>query len=124
MSIWPILAAAAVAPTTIKDLPDYSRGSRLAFSGLSVILGILGLLLVGLVFWARFIRGPKKHPEELNRPELKSNLNPSVTLTDDGRERHRKKKRVRRRDHRQRNPTLDQVGGLPPPRDPQESPSV
>ena len=46
--------------------------------------------------------------------------NPYVTVTEDGRERHKKKRRERRRDHRHRNPTLDQVGGLPPPRDPHQ----
>jgi hypothetical protein len=36
------------------------------------------------------------------------------------RERRRKKRRTRRRHHRSRNPTLSQVGGLPPPRDPKQ----
>jgi hypothetical protein len=122
MNIWPILAAAT--PPTLKDLPDSSTGSRLVASDLSIVMGLIGLLLVALVVWAWFIRGPKKHPEEANRGSLQSNRKPEVTVTDDGRERHRKKKRVRRRDHRHRNPTLDQIGGLPPPRDPQESPSM
>lgn len=124
MNIWPILAAAANQPTpTIKDLPDYSRGSRLVVSDMTMVLGLIGLLVVALVIWAWFIRGPKKHPDEVHTPNLQPSK-PDVTVTEDGRERHRKKKRVRRRDHRHRNPTLDQVGGLPPPRDPQESPSV
>ena len=123
MSIWPILAAATADAPTIKNLPDYSRGSRLVVSDLTLVLGLIGLIVAALVVWAWFIRGPKKHPDEAHRPNLQPST-PSVTVTDDGRERHRKKKRVRRRDHRQRKPTLDQVGGLPPPRDPQESPSV
>jgi hypothetical protein len=36
----------------------------------------------------------------------------------------RKKKRQRRREHRQRNQTLAQTGGLPPPRDPEQSPTI
>ena len=48
----------------------------------------------------------------------------AVTVTEDGRERHRKKRRSRRREHRQRNPTLSQTGGLPPPRDPEQSPTI
>ena len=123
MNIWPILAAATSKAPTLNDLPDYSRGSRLVVSDMTLVLGLIGLLVTALVVWAWFIRGPKKHPDEDHRPNLQPSK-PDVTVTEDGRERHRKKKRVRRRDHRQRNPTLDQVGGLPPPRNPQESPSV
>ena len=123
MSILPILAAAATKAPNLKDLPDYSPGSRLAVNDMALIFGLIALVLAALVIWVWFIRGPKKHPDELHRPNLQPSK-PSVTVTEDGRERHRKKKRVRRRDHRQRNPTLDQVGGLPPPRDPQESPSL
>jgi hypothetical protein len=123
VSIWPILAAAATSPPNLKDLPDYSRGSRLAVNDMALVFGLIGLVVAALVIWAWFIRGPKKHPDEAHQPNLQP-AKPSVTVTDDGRERHRKKKRVRRRDHRLRNPTLDQVGGLPPPRDPQESTSV
>ncbi len=38
----------------------------------------------------------------------------TTTITEDGR--HRRRKRRRRRDHRQRNPSLSETGGLPPPR--------
>jgi hypothetical protein len=124
VNIWLILAAASTPAPSLKDLPDYSRGSRLVVSDLTLVIGLIGLIVTALVVWARFIRGPKKHPDEDHQPNLQSNVKPAVTVTEDGRERHRKKKRVRRRDHRHRNPTLDQVGGLPPPRDPQESPSV
>ena len=114
MSI-PIFAA-----QTIKDLPDHAPGSRIVAGDLSLILGTIGLLVGALLFWVIFIRGPKKHPEEANRKPLEAKPNPYVTITEDGRERHKKKRRERRRDHRQRNPTLDEVGGLRPPRDPQE----
>jgi hypothetical protein len=118
MNISPILAA------TLTELPDVSRGSRLVAWDLSIVLLLVGLVVTAIVVWAVFIRGPRKHPEEVNRTPLGANPNPYVTVTDDGRERRKKKRRERRRDHRQRNPTLDQTGGLPPPRDPQESPSV
>ena len=119
MSILPIFAA-----PTLTDLPEYSRGSRLVVSDMTLVLGAIVLIILGLVFWVVFIRGPRKHPDEQHEPQLEANSKPAVTITEDGRERHRKKKRMRRRDHRHRNPTLDQTGGLPPPRDPQESPSV
>lgn len=38
----------------------------------------------------------------------------TTTIKEDGR--HRRRKRRRRRDHRQRNPSLSETGGLPPPR--------
>lgn len=120
VNIAPIFAATP----SIKDLPDFSRGSRLVASDMTIVLLLIGLLVVGFFVWAVFIRGPRKHPEEANRTKLGSNPNPNVTVTEDGRERHKKKRRLRRRDHRQRNPTLEQTGGLPPPRDPQESPTV
>lgn len=119
MNLIPILAA-----PTLTDLPEYSRGSRLAANDMALVVGSVGLLVLGIIVWVVFIRGKRKHPDEENTPKLNANVKPAVTITEDGRERHRKKKRVRRRDHRQRNPTLDKTGGLPPPRDPQESPSV
>ena len=118
-----VLAAAGKAPN-IKDLPDYSRGSRLLANDMVIVFGVIILLALTVVVWIVFVRGPRKHPEVANRKPLGVDSKPEVTVTEDGRERHRKKKRVRRRDHRQRNPTLDQTGGLPPPRDPQETPSV
>ncbi len=38
----------------------------------------------------------------------------TTTITEDGL--HRRRKRRRRRDHRLRNPSLSETGGLPPPR--------
>jgi hypothetical protein len=114
----PVLLAAAA--TTIRDMPEESRGSRLVASDMTLLLLSVGAVVGAIVFWAVFIRGPKKHPEVANRKPLEAKPNPNVSLTPDGRERVRKKRRERRRDHRQRNPTLDQTGGLPPPRDPRE----
>ena len=110
-----LLAAVSV------DLPRTSKVPGLVASDLILMIGLAALLLGGLVTWVVFVRGPRKHPSE-NRSFPKGN--PSVTITEDGLERHRKKKRSRRRDHRQRNPTLSQTGGLPPPRDPEESPTI
>lgn len=119
----PILFAADP-PPTIDQLPDYAPGSRLLGGDMALIVGAILLVILGVILWVVFIRGPRKHPDENHRPNLQSKTKPAVTVTEDGRERHRKKRRLRRRDHRQRNPTLDQTGGLPPPRDPQETPSV
>jgi hypothetical protein len=104
------------------ELPRSSKVPGLVASDLILMIGLAALLFGGLISWIVFIRGPRKHPAE-NRDVAKT-ASPSVTITEDGRERHRKKRRTRRRDHRQRNPTLSQTGGLPPPRDPEESPTI
>lgn len=114
---WLLILAAQTTP----ELPDLTPGSRPITSDIMLIFGAIGALVLALLFWVVFIRGPRKHPEERDRKPLQANPNRDVTITEDGRERHRKKRRVRRRDHRDRNPTLAQTGGLPPPRDPQES---
>ena len=103
------------------DLPKTSRLPGLVASDLIFVLGLTALVFGGLISWVVFVRGPRKHPSE-NRTFPKASA--SVTVADDGRERHRKKRRTRRRDHRQRNPTLSQTGGLPPPRDAEESPTI
>jgi hypothetical protein len=103
------------------DLPTATKLPKLVASDMVLIIG-LAVLLFGAIFaWIVFVRGPKKHPSE-RRTYLQAK--PQVTVTDDGRERVRKKKRQRRREHRQRNPTLAQTGGLPPPRDPEQSPTI
>jgi hypothetical protein len=103
------------------DLPNKKVTSMFA-SDLILVIGLAALLFGGLISWIVFVRGPRKHPSE-NRSLPKPHT-PSVTITEDGRERHRKKRRARRRDHRSRNPTLSQTGGLPPPRDPEETPII
>lgn len=102
------------------DLTATSKVPKLVASDLILIIGIAALVFGAIVTWAVFLRGASKHPEEKNRPKF----SPTVTVTEEGLERRRKKRRVRRRDHRQRNPTLAQTGGLPPPRDVQSSPSI
>ena len=116
MSIAHILAA-----QTPEALPELTPTSRPIASDITMLLFAIGAVVIAVLFWVIFIRGPKKHPDESDRKPLGVTTKPDVTMTEDGRERHRKKKRVRRRDHRERRPTLAQTGGLPPPRDPQES---
>ncbi len=54
--------------------------------------------------------GGKSREKKNDEGEKKS----TTTVTEDGL--HRRRKRRRRRDHRQRNPSLSETGGLPPPR--------
>jgi hypothetical protein len=103
------------------DLPaaQPTRVPRLVASDLVVILGLAGLIFVLFIAYLVFIRGSKS---EIQAP--RRSHNDEITPSDESNGGHRRKrKRVRRRDHRQRNPTLSQTGGLPPPRDPQQSSS-
>lgn len=104
------------------DMPKTTKVPGLLASDMILMIGLAALLFGGLISWVVFVRGARKHPSE-NRTLPKAST-PAVTITDDGRERHRKKRRSRRRDHRQRNPTLSQTGGLPPPRDPEQEPII
>ena len=110
-----------LAALSVADLPTSSKVPGLVASDLILIVGLGTLLFGGIITWVVFVRGPRKHPAEKHSYPKST---PAVTITEDGRERHRKKKRIRRRDHRQRNPTLSETGGLPPPREPEETPSV
>lgn len=78
-----------------------------------VLLIIAITLLLGLILlaWAVYFRKPKAE-----RDSRTFNSRPYVEERDDGTIRKRKKRKRQRRDHRQRNPTLAEVGGLPPPK--------
>lgn len=109
----------------LADIPNELKPSKvpgLVATDMILVIGLAALLFGGLISWIVFVRGPRKHPSETRT--VAKPATPAVTMTDDGRERHRKKRRSRRRDHRQRNPTLSQTGGLPPPRNPEESPTI
>jgi len=74
-----------------------------------VIVGAL-LLVISLAFaWAAFVRKPRgtSHNNRRSRPSKNEFQKDSVTPK-------RKKWRRRRREHRPRNPTLAETGGLPP----------
>jgi hypothetical protein len=78
-------------------------------------------LLVGLVLviWAVFFR---KKPEQIYEyPKPAKAREDAIDDTSADGERRRRRKRRRVRDHRPRNPTLHQTGGLPPPR-PEDQP--
>lgn len=105
------------------ELPKTSKVPGLVASDIILMIGLAALLCGGLITWIVFVRGPKKHPSETHTYN-NTKATPAVTVTEDGLERHRKKRRTRRRDHRQRNPTLSQTGGLPPPRNPEESATI
>jgi hypothetical protein len=85
------------------------------FKDVFLVVGLGLALLLGLVFWAVYIR--KRSHRHLD-PRV------SYRVIDDegegqeghGQRRRRHRHRRRRRDHRSRNPSLAETGGLPPPR--------
>lgn len=99
-----------------RELPRAGAGPNFGRDILLIVAVGLGLLLL-LVLWAAYFRRPA-------RPEAGSHR--SHRILEEGEEggqhghRHRRKKR--KRDHRSRNPTLAETGGLPPRRPDEESP--
>lgn len=90
-----------------------------AFKGAWPVLAA-GLVL-GLVLFLgakRYVRR-KKHHAHSSPPAILAARDQDA---DDGHRHHRKRRRKRRRDHRPRNPTLAETGGLPQPRSPDTPP--
>ena len=103
----PILAAQnTLDQLGVQAAPRNLLGMRA--SDMILIMSIAVMLSLALIIWAVFIRKPKEKEERVYHSR------PYVEERDDGTIRKRKKHRRRRRDHRQRNPTLAEVGGLPP----------
>ncbi len=99
----------------------------LLFQDVLLILGVVTVLTSLLLVWAaRYARRRKRHRHlHHGQPQI---LKPATAESDreaeeeSGHHRHRRR-RVPRRDHRGRNPTLAETGGLPPVRSgPPESP--
>jgi len=101
--------------TDTPSRPFWNTGSM----GTQIIILLGAMLVVGFVFfvWAAFWRMPRKHrhsyhpPEEASLP--KSSRKRSSGLF--GKHPHRRRHR-RHHDDRPLNPTLSEVGGLPPER--------
>lgn len=104
------------------DLRPPSAASKLPTLLLPDILTILGIglgLMVILLLWVIFVR-KRKQPRSSNRITYRTGVieEDSPLETDSGHHRHHHRRhRRRRRDHRERNPTLAETGGLPPPRE-------
>lgn len=86
---------------------------------LFIVLGIVLALGAAIVTWLLIFRAPKSDISPARRVYKghSSESEESTESNDSGR--RRKKRRTRRREHRGRNPTLAETGGLPPPRGPE-----
>ena len=107
-----IIAAAPALETQVQEAtrrPLFNTRDALLAIGVSLVVGMV------LFLWAYFkFRkkpgiefGPGKSEHEIPRPP-----EPDSESRSSG----RRRKRLRRREHRPRNPTLSETGGLPPPR--------
>ena len=110
-NLWPILAANEVQNPLdqlgVQPAPRNLLGMRA--TDMLLIIAITLVVGLALVVWAVYIRKPKA---ERHSRDYKSR--PYVEELDDGTIRKRKKRKRLRRHHRERNPTLAEVGGLPP----------
>ena len=91
-----------------------TKSTGLVFQDVLVIIAtglVLGLLLL---LWARHYVKRKKHHHHHDRKVVSHSL-PAVSEQDDEEEPHHhgRRRRKRRREHRPRNPSLAETGGLP-----------
>ena len=90
--------------------------SGMAFREIALIASIgIGIAIVFIV-WAKYFRKTEEAPQHHWLAEDEEEEG------DSDKKGHRKKKKRMRRDHRPRNPTLSETGGLPPLRDPGQPP--
>jgi flagellar biosynthesis/type III secretory pathway M-ring protein FliF/YscJ len=83
-----------------------------------MVFGALAALTLVLLLWAMFVR-KRRRSDRLRREHRHSHEGAPAShqngAEEAGDERHRRRKfRRRRREHRPRNPTLAETGGLPP----------
>ena len=112
-----ILAQSDPYRTGGSSLPTPEEGTKEIhwFDDMAVVAGIGLVLMIILAIWAKFFRsGPDAGNKSGHKDEFR-NVPDASRLTDNpsGADRRRKKRRRRRRDHRPRNPTLSETGGLP-----------
>jgi len=89
-----------------------------------VFMNILAILATGitlglvLLLWARYHVRQRKRRRHHHHQDHRADATPSSIPNDEeempAQDGHRHRRRRRRRDHRPRNPTLGETGGLPP----------
>lgn len=130
LAVFGVVSAAGLAQVTYSgpaagssDGPAWSRVPGLT-QDMLVVLGVGILLLVVLLIWALFLRR-RPHSHAHSRHHRGTQLEESgESDSDHARHHHGHRRKRRRREHRMRNPTLAETGGLPPPRSEPHPPSV
>lgn len=110
------LALTPIAALTQQDLLQTSAASGTK----EALLVVLASCVVGFIFlvWAAFFytrRRRRKHrPHHRHDRTADAPTTANAKSETESESRHRRRRRRRRRDHRPRNPTLAETGGLPP----------
>ena len=103
---FPVHLLAANLPDGTPLPKSLAPGAQHSLQGFFPIILVVSSIILGLLVWAVFIR---RRPKSQRR---------GVILDDGGasseEESGRRRRRRRRRDHRTRNPTRAETGGLPP----------
>jgi hypothetical protein len=121
---FPLLASAGAEVPLPTRVPGMARDTLIVLIAASAV----GLVLLGvLTLWVKTRRSHRHHrhhrprqrqaesrPTEASSVASEADGTAADADADTGTHRHRRRKR--RRDHRPRNPTLAETGGLPPPR--------
>jgi len=126
--VLPLFASAGAEVPLPTRVPGTARDTLIVLIAASAV----GLVLLGaLTLWVkarrshRHHRHHRHHPRQaesrpMEAPGAASKVTGAAaepdTDTDTDTDTHRHRRRKRRRDHRPRNPTLAETGGLPPPR--------
>jgi hypothetical protein len=109
-----LLFAQTTLPTDV--IPGAWHWMGLTMTELMVLLGAVGAVTLLVLIWAVYIRKPpKSHSHDYHYPSDNQETMSGGDPEENGEKRYRRKRR-RRREHRPRNPTLAETGGLPPAR--------
>ncbi len=117
LALIPQLAAAEAFSEIIRRA---NQGLSLSTPELLLALLAGSLLALALFIWV-YLRFRKKR-QKAEASDFRRMTSPSKEKSDEGDGSQRRRKRHRRRAHRPRNPSLQQTGGLPPPRPEDEPP--
>jgi FtsZ-interacting cell division protein ZipA len=135
----PLLAAAADFDLIRHGTSPIGRPTVLALTDILLIVGAALTVALLLILWALYRRKSRRHrhhrhhrhsgnhqpPTETDSDQTDNEESPEEEEEEESAHYHQHhRRRVRRRDHRQRNPTLAETGGLPPirPAEPPNSP--
>lgn len=115
MSMLRPFLAQDLTPTDV--LPGSGRWMGLTLKELTLVFGAVGLVTLLVFIWAVYFRKrPHSHSHQHHHSHSSDEASVSSVDTESetsGERRYRRKRR-RRREHRPRNPTLAETGGLPP----------
>jgi type VI protein secretion system component VasK len=114
---WPVLGLSIDLPGDMVPTPWYKLGP--SFRNYLAICGAIALVTLLAVLWAVYLRKRKRRHSRRPHSNDRREGAPPAQQDQQGEPAAGKRRRWRRRrrDHRPRNPTLAETGGLPPLRE-------